>query len=117
MLSMTNYDRANPFSAKLLFREKLNGKNSSKETWHVVLDLSGSGITYRPGDSFGICPENDPLLCEKILQSCRFSGDEEVVDSRSQQPFRLRDWLKKKANLATCSRKFLQLLALPPELM
>src|SRR5262245_59415969 len=93
---MINYDRASPFFAKVLLRERLNAPSSSKETWHVVLDLSGSGISYRPGDSFGICPENDPLLVESILTSCQLTGNEEVLDERSGKRFTIESGYDKK---------------------
>ena len=42
----------------------LNGRGSNKETRHLELSLEGSGLTYEPGDSLGIYPENDPELVE-----------------------------------------------------
>ncbi|MBS0654256.1 MAG: sulfite reductase [Verrucomicrobia bacterium] len=101
------YDRTNPFLAKLVLRERLNKTGSTKETWHVVIDLEGSGLTYRPGDSFGILPHNDPKLVDAILASCQWDGDLSVFDERSHSHFSLREWLLKKANLASCTRKFL----------
>ena len=45
---------------------RLNGKGSEKDTRHVVFDISGSGLTYTPGDSFGLYPKNDPALAEAV---------------------------------------------------
>ena len=41
----------------------LNGRGSNKETRHLELSLEGSGLTFEPGDSLGIYPENDPAAC------------------------------------------------------
>ena len=76
---MAQYDRTNPFIAKLVSRERLNKTGSTKETWNVVVDLAGSGLVYRPGDSFGIFPQNDPKLVDAILTSCTFDGGMEVA--------------------------------------
>src|SRR6188474_1106543 len=46
--------RDNPAPAKFLSRRLLNGKGSEKETWHIDFDLSGCGLDYVVGDSFGI---------------------------------------------------------------
>jgi sulfite reductase (NADPH) flavoprotein alpha-component len=46
---------------------RLNDKGSRKDTRHVVLDIAGSGLTYVPGDSFGIYPRNDPALADAVL--------------------------------------------------
>src|SRR5580692_11578146 len=54
--------RDNPAIATFLSRARLNKPGSAKETWHVELDLEGSGIDYVVGDSFGIFPANDPGL-------------------------------------------------------
>lgn len=105
---MTVYSRTNPYVTKLLSRQRLNKSGSTKETWHVVVGVSGSLITYRPGDSFGICPENDHETVHAIIRCCGFSGDEAIVDPRSQETLSIATWLTKRANLAVATKKFLQ---------
>ena len=39
---------------------------SEKDTRHVVFDIAASGLTYEPGDSFGLYPKNDPALAEAV---------------------------------------------------
>lgn len=113
---MTVYTRTNPFMATLVSRHRLNKSGSTKETWHIVVDLEGSGFIYRPGDSFGILPENDSHLVETILSSCKWDGQEEVFDTRCHLHFPIREWLSKKANLALANRKFfLELIMRHPE--
>src|SRR4051812_43233294 len=46
--------RDNPAPAKFLGRTLLNKGKSEKETWHIDFDLSGCGLDYVVGDSFGI---------------------------------------------------------------
>lgn len=60
----SSYSRTNPFRAEVLENLNLNGRGSNKETRHVELSLEGSGLTYEPGDSLGVYPENDPELVE-----------------------------------------------------
>ncbi len=48
-----------PRPAMFLGRRLLNGKGSEKETWHIDFDLSGCGLDYVVGDSFGIFASND----------------------------------------------------------
>jgi sulfite reductase (NADPH) flavoprotein alpha-component len=54
-------------TAKLLGRRLLNGPGSEKETWHIDFDLSGSGIDYEVGDSFGIFAKNDLGLVDQLI--------------------------------------------------
>jgi len=64
-----------PVDAVFRMATRLNGKGSEKDTRHVVLDIAGSGITYAPGDSFGLYPRNDPALAEAILAALRVPHD------------------------------------------
>ena len=54
----------------------LNGSRSSKETIHLELSLAGSGLTFEPGDSLGIVPENDPAMVEAVLRAAGIEGDD-----------------------------------------
>src|ERR1700712_3430885 len=59
--------RDNPAPAKFLSRRLLNGKGSEKETWHIGFGLSGCGLDYVVGDSFGIFARNDLGLVDQII--------------------------------------------------
>ena len=39
---------------------RITGRDSTKETRHVELDLAGSGLAYEPGDALGVVAANDP---------------------------------------------------------
>ena len=65
--SSAGRSRDNPTIATLLSRTRLNKPGSAKETWHVELDLAGSGIDYAVGDSIGIYPTNDPALADAVI--------------------------------------------------
>ena len=59
--------RDNPAPAKFLSRTLLNKGKSEKETWHIEFDLSGCGLDYVVGDSFGIFARNDLGLVDQII--------------------------------------------------
>ena len=61
--------RDNPVTATVVSRTPLNRKGSEKETWHVEFDLTGSGLGYAVGDSFGIMPANDAGLVDAIIKA------------------------------------------------
>ncbi|QJC97677.1 Sulfite reductase (NADPH) flavoprotein alpha-component [Bacillus mojavensis] len=73
------YSRTNPFRAEVLENLNLNGRGSNKETRHVELSLEGSGLTYEPGDSLGVYPENDPELVDALLQEMNWDPEEIVT--------------------------------------
>lgn len=75
----TTYSRSNPFQAEVLTNLNLNGRGSAKETRHLELSLEGSGLSYAPGDSVGIFPENDQALVEALLEKTGWDEEEAVT--------------------------------------
>src|SRR3954452_4313693 len=70
--------RDNPLAATFLARRLLNKKGSAKETWHIDFDLSGCGLDYVVGDSFGIFASNDIGLVDQIIALLGASHTTEV---------------------------------------
>ena len=58
--------RANPFQSRVLSRQKITGRGSSKDVRHVELDLEGSALTYVPGDSLGIRTQTPARLSPRF---------------------------------------------------
>jgi sulfite reductase (NADPH) flavoprotein alpha-component len=73
------YSRTNPFKAEVLENINLNGRGSNKETRHLELSLEGSGLTYEPGDSLGVYPENEPDLVAMLLEEMKWDPEEMVT--------------------------------------
>lgn len=68
----------NPYPSKLLVNRLLT-EGSDKETRHFELSLSDSGLSYEPGDSLGVIPQNDPKVVRDLLAAVGLSGEEEVT--------------------------------------
>jgi sulfite reductase (NADPH) flavoprotein alpha-component len=67
--------RDNPVEAVFLKRTRLNKPGSNKETWHIDIDLSGTGLDYTVGDAFGIAPTNDPALVDAVIKTLGAPAD------------------------------------------
>ena len=63
----TGRSRDNPIAATFVSRRLLNKPGSEKETWHIDFDLSGCGLDYVVGDSFGIFASNDLGHVDQII--------------------------------------------------
>ena len=70
--------RDNPAPAKFVGRQLLNKGKSEKETWHIDFDLSGCGLDYVVGDSFGIFARNDLGHVDQIIALLGASHTTEV---------------------------------------
>ena len=105
------YTKDNPLPAKLLENRVLNKDGSSKDTRHLVIDIAGSGLTYKVGDSLGVYPSNRLQLVEEIIDLLGATGNEPVMLPRLTAPVSLRDALTTKLSLSEPTRKILETLA------
>ncbi len=72
-------------TTRLLASERLTGTASGKDVRRIVLDLSGTGITYAPGDSLGVVVRNDPELVEACLTRLNARGDDALREALSAE--------------------------------
>ncbi len=70
--------RENPVAATFVSRRLLNKAGSEKQTWHIDFDLSGCGLDYVVGDSFGIFAKNDLGNVDQIIALLGASHTTEV---------------------------------------
>ena len=73
------HDKRNPFPANVLENIPIVGRHSTKETRHVELDLSGSGLNYQPGDALGFAASNEARLVDELLDAVGISGETQVT--------------------------------------
>ncbi|NOL48934.1 assimilatory sulfite reductase (NADPH) flavoprotein subunit [Pelistega europaea] len=73
------YTKEHPFTATLNVRQKITGRNSSKDVEHIEIDLSGSGLQYQVGDALGVWFRNDEQLVDEVLGLVSLTGDESVT--------------------------------------
>lgn len=72
--------RANPVTAMLTAAAPLNASGSAKDTRHVVIDVTGTPLTYEAGDSLGVYATNDPALVDAIVETLGADPMAEVGD-------------------------------------
>jgi sulfite reductase (NADPH) flavoprotein alpha-component len=97
--------RDNPASATFLSRRLLNKPGSEKETWHIEFDLSGCGLDYVVGDSFGIFASNDFGHVDQIIA---LLGASHTTKIRGRA---LRDVLHDEVSLAPAPDSLFELLS------
>lgn len=100
------YSRTNPFKAEVLENINLNGRGSNKETRHLELSLEGSGLTYEPGDSLGVYPENDPELVDMILETTKWDGNQKVTVNK--EDVTLKEALSKKLEITVLTKPLIE---------
>jgi hypothetical protein len=70
--------RDNPVDALFHSRTRLNKPGSGKETWHLELDLAGTGLDYAVGDAFGLYPSNDPTLVDAVIKAIQAPANSSI---------------------------------------
>lgn len=104
------FDKNNPFHAKLVDRRRLSSPASQKDTQHFSVSLSGSGLTYKCGDSLGVYPVNNPKAVDALLTAAGFSGNESITIPKDTSSMSLREALSKRLSLNAPTYKFVQCL-------
>ncbi|MBI3236717.1 MAG: sulfite reductase, partial [Chlamydiales bacterium] len=101
--------KANPIPAHIQERYPLTSFGSSKQTFHIRLQIESPDISFKIGDSIAIFAQNDPTLVSHLIESMGAKGEEMLVDPKTSQPISLRTFLTHKANLSRISSSFLKL--------
>ena len=97
--------RDNPVEAIFLSRRLLNKPGSEKETWHIEFDLSGPGLDYVVGDSFGVFATNDLGLVDQIIALLGVSH-ETMINGK-----KLRDVLREDVSLSPAPDSLFELIS------
>ena len=95
------WSRQNPFAAEVIANIRLTGSDPDKRVHHLEFSLEGSGMTYAPGDSLGVWPQNPDWLVSETLDTLGATGDD-IVEIRGE-PGKLLDWLSRRLELSPLS--------------
>ncbi|MFH6784674.1 MULTISPECIES: sulfite reductase subunit alpha [Methylobacterium] len=102
--------RENPAEAVFLSRRRLNAPGGEKETWHVEIDLAGTGIDYVVGDSLGLFPANAPALADAVIAELGARPERIIATKLGEKT--LRDHLLTNYSLGGAPDGLFQLLSL-----
>lgn len=107
------FSKDNPFPAKITESRLLSKPGSAKETRHFVVELAGSGLHYKAGDSLGVYARNRPADVEEILTRLGARGDEPVSPAilKLPAPLPLREALEARLALSQPTRRAIEVLA------
>jgi len=83
------------YAGKILSHINLNDTGSNKLTYHI--EISADEVTYSPGDSIGIVPENDKAVIEKIIALTGIEADANI--DYKDELISIYDLLQKKLNI------------------
>jgi sulfite reductase (NADPH) flavoprotein alpha-component len=111
VITTNTYTARNPFAGTRIGGSRLTPADAPKETWHHVISLAGSGITYKPGDSLGVWPRNPDALVDAILARLGATGSE-PVDAGAVGSLPFREALARAYDLSNVSRRLIEACAL-----
>jgi sulfite reductase (NADPH) flavoprotein alpha-component len=77
--ALSPHGKRNPFEARIVDNIAIVGKGSTKETRHIEIDISGSGLAYEPGDALGVGVRNDPRAVAGLLEALRIEGSAPIT--------------------------------------
>lgn len=104
----SEYSRNHPFMAEVLENLNLNGRGSDRETRHLELSLAGSNLTFEPGDSLGVYPENHPQLVADIIAAMGWNAGEAVPLNKKGEEGTLREALLRHYEITVLTKPLLE---------
>ncbi|RAK64140.1 assimilatory sulfite reductase (NADPH) flavoprotein subunit [Hymenobacter edaphi] len=105
-VEVKEYARHHPLTVEVLEKIQLNGRGSTKETYHLELSLAGAGLQYEPGDALAVVPTNSAALVEEVLRATQLGADAPVQLQGETLP--LATVLAERLELSTLSRDVLE---------
>ncbi|AIQ19246.1 sulfite reductase [NADPH] flavoprotein alpha-component [Paenibacillus sp. FSL H7-0357] len=102
------YSRNHPFLAEVLENLNLNGRGSDRETRHLELSLAGSNLSFEPGDSLGVYPENHPQLVADIIAAMGWNSDESVPLNKKGEEGTLHEALLRHYEITVLTKPLLE---------
>lgn len=102
------YSRNHPFHAEVLENLNLNGRGSDRETRHLELSLAGSNLSFEPGDSLGVYPENHPQLVADIIAAMGWNSDESVPLNKKGEEGTLHEALLRHYEITVLTKPLLE---------
>jgi sulfite reductase (NADPH) flavoprotein alpha-component len=103
------YNRKNPFPARMLVNRLLTAESSSKETRHYEISIIGSGLSYEAGDALCVAPTNCPKLVADILTALGCKGDED--EPVNGEAIALHEALRTQFEIKLPSKEFIEEIA------
>ncbi len=98
-------DQDNPALVPIVENIVLTGRGSSKETRHIELDLSDTGLSYVPGDALGIVPRNDPAVVAQLVETLGLAADAPLT--LDERPVSLTNALTTNFEIVAATPRFL----------
>ena len=102
----SQFSKTNPYPAPVLVNSNLNGEGSAKETRHIEIDLSDSGLSYEPGDALGVYPQNNPAYVDELLAALKMDGAQSVTVAK--ESLSLRDAFINRLDITALSRVLME---------
>jgi sulfite reductase (NADPH) flavoprotein alpha-component len=103
------YSRDNPFDAEVLGNQRIVARDSERDIRHIEISLRGSGLSYLPGDSLGIWPNNPPALVAAVIEAAGLDAETIVGHEGRDRP--LQAWLLDTKEITRLSRPFVAALS------
>lgn len=108
----STFSRTNPFLSEVFENIDLNGRGSNKVTRHLELSLEDSGLTYEPGDSLGVFPQNNVSLVDAIINQANWDENESITINKQGEQLTLREALLNHYEVTVLTKPLVQNISL-----
>ncbi len=98
-MSIKSFTKSHPLLARIKERTLLTKNFSTKQTYHISLEIERGSFPFKVGDSVAVIPQNDPKEVEAILRRLGYKGTEEIFLPKTQKKMAVEEFLTSHANI------------------
>ncbi len=85
---IADFNKEKPYQAIVQDKILLNGRGSSKETYHYEFSIEKSGLQYSPGDALGVLGVNNQDLVEKVMLKANLNETDKLFIGNKEKTVR-----------------------------
>lgn len=101
-------NKKNPYLAEVLTIQKITGRGSVNNTYHIELSADPAQLQYQPGDSLAVLAHNDPDNVTALLAFFQADPNQQFVFKNHQDT--LKNLLLKHVEITQISKPFINFL-------
>jgi len=109
----TSWSKMHPFQAQMMSIDRVTDEDHWQDVRLIKFDISGSNISYTPGDVVMIQPENIESVVDEFIQLLNLDENKILVISKQDKDTTLPSCLKNPISTREVVRKYFDIQGVP----
>eukprot|EP00112_Aurelia_sp_Birch-Aquarium-sp1_P018730 Seg4510.1 transcript_id=Seg4510.1/GoldUCD/mRNA.D3Y31 product="NADPH-dependent diflavin oxidoreductase 1" protein_id=Seg4510.1/GoldUCD/D3Y31 len=112
-LGRKSWSKDRPFQARIIKNQRMTASHHWQDVRLIKFDITGSEISYSPGDVVMIQPENIEKVVEEFISLLKLNPEETVIISKNDPDCSIPNLLKDPITIHDLVKKYFDIQAVP----